>query len=570
MLITTNEREQNILKTAFEQQNIKVIITTPSYSNYIKILQFQVDIVLMELPTMHTEQLRFSSMIRKNVKTRKVPIIGYGNPFNEGMKAAFQSNGITQFIQRPLKFSALLDLIKKYLQALQKKVDDVSATKVSDKQTDIQAILNPETPAMKKLELMVKHVSGLMAFPFTVTKVLQMVDNEKTAAADLSKVIKTDPVISTHILKVSNSIFFASTTRRIESIKDAIVRIGFKETRRIVIGMMVMEIISKENRCPGFSRMDFWYHSLATAVICEYLAKHSGAMEREDAFMAGLLHDFGIVLLDEFYPTIFSKIMEATTTNSASFMASEREILKLSHNDLVKELFTLWKIPEAIRDAISLQYNIPPGAENEKPAYTKMSLGVYVSNLIAKALCAGAECDQYFSMLNDAVYDELKLTTLNSDTLSSYLNSQLEIYKRYFNIKTEGRESARNPKSIGIVKTGMCPFNPVEHYLAAQGHSIVRIKKGDSYEEYVGKCDIVFVWAHPETAPDNILPITRLSPKNAPAPGTQNGYAPVVLMVHQSSPLHGIRDIKNLTVMHNEFDLRQLDIILAEKAGGGD
>ncbi len=189
----------------------------------------------------------------------------------------------------------------------------------SERKEDISLILHPDTEPGRKIGAMVRHIANLAAFPFIVAKVLKIAGDEGTGAIELARAARADPYIVAHLLKISNSVFFASTHHRINSVKDAIIRIGFMETRRIVMGMSVMKLFETRNKNLGFDRVDFWYHSLAVAIIAEHAARRAGSVDAEEAFLAGLLHDLGIILLDDYFPEVFDAVLHDTAQHAGSF-----------------------------------------------------------------------------------------------------------------------------------------------------------------------------------------------------------------------------------------------------------
>jgi HD-like signal output (HDOD) protein/CheY-like chemotaxis protein len=560
MLIAVNERERQILNMAFSQQNIKIAQSDPTYANYIKVLQYIPDVIIMEIPKMGGDQFHFSSMVRQNKKTRKIPIIGYGDKVNEMEMRYITKKGINDYIERPLKFSLLLEIIQKYLKILNKSIDTGTNDTTSEKDEDIKQILDDTTLPSKKIELMVRHVSGLIAFPFTVAKVLHLTGSEKSGANDLAKVIEADPAITASILKVSNTVFFASLNRTISSIKDAVVRIGFKETKRIVMAMSVMDVFGKEDKSFGFNRMDFWVHSLATALIAERIAKRMGTVNTEEAFLAGLLHDFGILLLDEFFPSIFEKILEATTDNGSRFIDNEKKLLGITRNDIIKELFTNWKIPESIIEAIGTHYDIITEQKKFETANEKISLCVYMGNIIAKAYCLGEVCDQYVAPLENRLFEDAKMAAgLGKDFLES-INHELDVYRKFLNIKEEKRVVIRESKHIGIY----CPVNtlfvPVEEYLQAQGHNATRIPKSDSYTEFDQQFDAIVVWADKKTTCKSLSRLTSIvqRTKKEADTGQEPPLAPVCAIIYKDSTLAQEKPNK-ISLLYNECDLRKFD-----------
>lgn len=560
MLISVNERERQILNMAFSQQNIKIAQSDPTYSNYIKVLQYMPDVIIMEIPKMGGDQFHFSSMIRGNKKTRKIPVVGYGDKVNEMEMRYITKKGVNDYIERPLKFSLLLEIIQKYLKIINKSIDIANDDNTSEKDADIEQILDDNTLPSKKIELMVKHISGLIAFPFTVAKVLHLTGSEKSGAQDLAKVIEADPAITASILKVSNTVFFASLNRTISSIKDAVVRIGFKETKRIVMAMSVMDIFGKEDKCFGFNRMDFWVHSLATALISERIAKRMGNISTEEAFLAGLLHDFGILLLDEFFPSIFEKIVEATTNNGSRFIDNEKKLLKITRNDIIKELFTKWKIPDSIIEAIDTHYDIYSGNKKFETANEKISLCVYMGNIIAKTYCLGDVCDQYITPLENHLFEKTKMITgLGKDFLVS-INHDLDVYRKFLNIKEDKRVLIRENKQIGIFCSANSLFVPVEEYLKAQGHLATRIPKSDSYTDFDQQFDAVVVWADKKTTLDSLLRLTSIvqRTKKEIDINKEPPLAPVLAFIYKDLPL-AQEGTKKISLMYNEFDLRIFD-----------
>ncbi|MGD9202477.1 MAG: HDOD domain-containing protein, partial [Chitinispirillia bacterium] len=549
LLMAENERECQILKMAFEQYQAKVERTAPSYSNYVKAMQYEPDIIIMEFPKMNTEQCYFASLLRKNKKSRKIPIIGYGDTVDTGIKRYISQKGVNIYIERPLKFSPLLKTVEKYLKAVNKSILSNVKNKTSEKESDVEQILDSKTLPTKKIELMVKHISNLLAFPFTVAKVLHLTESSSSGAKDLAKVIEADPVIAANILKMSNAVFFASRNRRISSIKDAIVRIGFNETKRIVMTVSVMEIFKKEDNNFGFNRMGFWLHSLSTAIISSLLAKNMNKVNIDEAFLSGLLHDFGILLLDEFFPTVFSKILEKTTNNGSRFVDNEYEILGITHNDIVKELFNKWNIPDTITEGICRHYTIYDKQDQIQSNEDSIALCIAMGNTISKSLCFGKNCDQYIVPLNKWMFDKIKMPYGLSDKVKEKINTEIKLYQRFLNIDTEERPFKLDLKKIGVVNSLTCVFSPAEEYFKAQGHTIIRIPESDSYNEFNRQFDAICIWAENDFLPQQLKPLTSIIKRcdRELDPTQEPPFIPVLAITDKDSSLISMESTKNLS-----------------------
>lgn len=562
MLMSSNVREKQILAMAFEQLRIKVIHSDPSYANYVQTLQYQPDIILMEIPRLHSEHLHFSGLIRKHKKVKKIPIIGYGDKVSEAEIRGYATNGVNTYIDRPLKFSKILVIIQRYLKLINKSIDKKEDSESKENKFDIEKLLHEDTLPTQKIDIMVGNISSILAFPFTVAKVLQLTQSSKSGARDLAKVIEADPVLSTNILKVSNTVFFASMNRRINSIKDAIVRIGFNETKRITMAMKVMELFDKEKGSVGFDRLEFWHHSLVSALIAEYFARRLHDVNNEEAFLAGLLHDFGIILLDEFFPSIFDKILEKTTRNGSRFIDNEINLLGISHNDVIKELFSSWKIPDSITEAIYKHYTICLKEKRLETAAEKLAVCTAMSNIIAKSMNIGASCDQYIIPLSNWLFESVKLPNGLGSAFYQEIQQELKVYREFLNIKLDPLQKNETVRQIAVFTPVRQNFIPIVPYLQSLGHTVVPIPPSDSYNDFHKKFDTICVWANKECSPESIAPLTRLFRRvneNSSEQNSNESIAPSLIFIHKDEPCRIKSDQKYISLMYNQCDLRTLD-----------
>lgn len=578
MMLTENPRETQILKMAFEQAQVKPLLSKPSYANYIKALQYVPDVILMEMPRHNNEQLHFARLIRQHRKTRHIPLIAYGDETDPALKRGMLRSGVESYLERPLKFSQLMQIVGARLKQQNKSLEVSSSRRPpGEKEQDIELILDPNTLATKKIELVVKHISGLMAFPFTVAKVLQLAGGDKSGASDLAKVIEADPVIATNILKVSNSVFFASANRRINSIKDAIVRVGFRETKRIVMGMAVMELFEKDSNSIGFDRVDYWYHSLATALFAERVAKRMGKINVEEAFLGGLLHDFGLLLFDEFFPTVFEKVLEATTNDGSSFNEAAIKLLGISHTDVVAELFELWKIPQVLAEAVTSQYSICDEQKTIDTPGKRMALCISIGNLLSKSYRFGALCDQYVIALDGWVFREARMPSGPGKALIDGVREEISMYRQFLKIDDRGPagrggiEDEARALHIGVVNFGDSPFVGPEEYLRSQGHRLQRVPPADSYSTFDGKFDAMLGWTGAETTPFEVAALLNTLQRKRDDRGKDDQtppLAPVLAFVPDGSTLPRSPELAEASFMRQDFDLRLLDRSITMLLGG--
>lgn len=566
MLVVENERESQILKLAFEQRGITIISSKAQYQNYIKIMQYMPDIIMMEIPPIHMQQIHFAELLKNHKKTKRIPLVGYGDKMQQGEKNAIINVGINFYFERPLKFTQLIKVIETLLKHFNKTIEN--KTPVLDKEKDIELLLTSNTLPLKKIEIMTSYVSSLLAFPFTVTKVLSLAESEKSAAGDLARVIEADPVLSTQILKLSNSVLFTSLNRRISTIKDAIVRIGFRETKRLVMSMSVMQLFDEKNKNIGFDRMGFWCHSLASSIIAERLAKRMGGVNADEIFLAGLLHDFGVIVLDEFFPTIFSKILEDTTNTSGQFIDREKALLGIHHNDVIAELFTKWKLPDLVRESVVHQYDAESYTDSFDTPEKKSAAMVFMGNICAKTILLGKECDQYIQPIPHEFFVLAKMQSGFTKAFLDDVTHEMDIYREFLKLDISDKPASHEgdvlseKTRIGIVNVSKDVFIPPFLYFQKLGCAVSTVPAESDKSQLDSAFDMFVLWADANTTgaqAKEFSHIIRFS-EAPPSPDKPPAFAPVLAVLPVNCVCTGKEaDLQQVSFLYNRFDLRQLD-----------
>jgi HD-like signal output (HDOD) protein len=568
LLMSNHEREAQVLNLGLSQSGVQVVRSKADYKNYTLSLQYQPDFLLMELPKVCTEEMYIAGLIKKHPRFRKLPIIGYGDPVEAAVKKGITSGGFSAYLERPLKFSDILELIDKILNTASKPLAAGAPKSEEKKKVDYDKILSPATPASEKIETMTLYVSRLMAFPFTIAKVLRITNDEKSGAGHLSQAISVDPNITTNILKVSNSVFFVSSNRRISSIKEAIVRIGFAETKKIVMGMMVPKMLSETIKSLGFNRMDFWHHSLAAGLFAEKLAKFMTDLTPEMAFLAGLLHDIGIIIIDEFFPDFFAASLKETSAHSSHFPEEQTALFGMDHKDLIAKLFPTWKMPQELTNAIINQFHCADAVDKVDTMEKKLTLCVMLGNILAKVAHFGRECDQFVWPIENWVFEQTHIGSIITEKFIEDVHQGIIKYSSFLGLEqcdyTMDLKSKADAADfrIGILNTADHIFIPAELYLQSKGYCVERIIEPESKTaEQSKKFSLVIVWAGSVAITSEYVAAHAhfAHYQKGPKVETTNvEHAPVLLLV---APDFGSADsfAPEISLMSNRFDLRELD-----------
>lgn len=193
-----------------------------------------------------------------------------------------------------------------------------------------------QTERMKKILALVDKMPPL---PATSAKIAQIANDGESTVADMDKVVSTDPIVSTKILKLVNSAYYG-LSQKITTTSRAIGHLGMNNVKNIVIAEVVMktmrESVVDQNPHKEQIMREFWNHSVGCSVAVKLIGKKAGYPPREieELTLAALVHDLGAIVLFNYNADEFVKAMEYSKTNNVSFMKAEHAIYE---PDLVTE-----------------------------------------------------------------------------------------------------------------------------------------------------------------------------------------------------------------------------------------
>jgi len=209
---------------------------------------------------------------------------------------------------------------------------------------EIQSLL----PSREHIEKVLGHtLQDLPAFPVVAAKLLEMTRNERLSTADIAKVVETDPTIAAKVLTIVNSAAFGSL-RRISSIRHAVVLLGTSEIRTIALGVTLFENVVKRSRESKFDRIFFWKHSLAIAGLCRIMAEQTGYPNPDEAYVAGLLHDIGKIILDASNRIRYGDFVANLGDFLGPIVERERQVISLGHDDIGAYYCDDWNMPDRL------------------------------------------------------------------------------------------------------------------------------------------------------------------------------------------------------------------------------
>lgn len=258
-------------------------------------------------------------------------------------------------------------------------------------------------------EKIVQATGDLPAMPHVASMVLQKLGNPNTSPKELHHLISTDQALAARVLKVANSPLYGCS-RAINRLSDAVVIMGFDSLRSLVMSSVMQDLF----RSFGLTEKLLWEHSFGCAAISKLVAKVIRYPKIEEAFLAGLLHDIGKVVLNLKIPDKTREVVQEVYNNPGTgFLQAEQEAFGFNHAQVGKLIAKKWNFAETIEETISCHHE--PRQAKILPVLTVI---INFSNLICHKLELGPARNPDLDFFK---FESTRLLRFNEETLGKLL-----------------------------------------------------------------------------------------------------------------------------------------------------
>ncbi|MDH3348446.1 MAG: HDOD domain-containing protein [Desulfobulbaceae bacterium] len=204
----------------------------------------------------------------------------------------------------------------------------------------------------KEIQLFVRKMPSLST---TVSKVLEICSRTDTSPNDLNRVISLDPVLTGQVLKLINSAYY-SLMNRVTSLTRAIVMLGLNTVKNLALSTAVIGCVKQTKKSRVLPIHKFWIHSIGVGVLAKLLAAEVGVPvnEREEFFVAGLLHDLGKIPMGDEY----AEVITTARQEQYDLIDVERRDLETSHEEIGKLIAEKWALSPSLTDVICHHHSL--------------------------------------------------------------------------------------------------------------------------------------------------------------------------------------------------------------------
>ena len=249
---------------------------------------------------------------------------------------------------------------------------------------------NKDSKEIIKTRILSK-LADIKSFPQFVLETMKKLNDPSSNAADVAKSLSRDEGLVLRVLKLANSAAYGMT-RKISNISEAISLLGYKNVSNIILAAEVYSSMDKGLSGYALDRGELWRHSLMVAYASRYLAKITKSVNTEDAYVGGLLHDIGKVILNDYVRFGYGIIVKMVEEKHITFTEAELSVLGFDHAMIGSVLVERWEMPESYRFAVEYHHK-PNELPEDKAQYQSLLDVVSVANAVCLMLGVGLGAD---------------------------------------------------------------------------------------------------------------------------------------------------------------------------------
>jgi HD-like signal output (HDOD) protein len=256
------------------------------------------------------------------------------------------------------------------------------------------------------LQRLFARISEISSLPTVAMQIVQLVNDPKTGADDLLDAIRGDPALAMRVMRTVNSSYYA-LDQKVADLKQGITLLGFNEVRNLALTAYVAPLFRESEKHGEYTRGGLWNHMVGVGMVARHIAGLVKNVPPQEAYLAGLLHDLGLALIDQYLHRPFCRILDLLTEENR-LVDLEMKLLGFDHATLGRFVTEEWHLPEHLSASV--------GAHHAPEEYSGPHQGIVYVVALANFFCH--------------LKNTTSLGVRNVETPSPDLFAELGIHKR--------------------------------------------------------------------------------------------------------------------------------------------
>lgn len=269
------------------------------------------------------------------------------------------------------------------------------------------------------LDQILERVESLPHLPDTALRLVQIISNPQAPLTEIVDAVRYDQALTAEVLRLCNSAYFG-LARTIRSLDDAVTLLGTVRVFQLVMAAHARTFFSKPQEGYGLPAGALWEHSVAVAIAAQALSRRLRLPDAGLLFTAGLLHDAGKIVLNEFVGREYAEIARRVLEERVAFTEAEQAVLGYTHAEVGARLAERWQLPPDIVDCIRFHHT--PLART--PVLPLLD-AVHLADAVAMMLGLGTGDDGLSYRAAPSVLERNQLTETDLESLGVETHGEL-------------------------------------------------------------------------------------------------------------------------------------------------
>jgi len=253
-------------------------------------------------------------------------------------------------------------------------------------------------------EKLVQGVVGLVSLPEICIRISEMIDNPRSSASTIGKIISQDAALTARLLKIVNSAFYRFPSR-VETVSRAITIIGHRELRDLILAATVSGVFERIST-DLIDIDEFWRHGIYTGIVSRLIAERCRVLHSERLFVAGLMHNIGQLILAYKLSRYYRAALLMAEEEGIPMPLAEQKTFGYDHAEVGAELMKSWNFPEGHQ--FVARYHHSP----EKASAFRLEVAiVHVAETISRMAQYGEDNFDYITQIDRSIRRMVDLST---------------------------------------------------------------------------------------------------------------------------------------------------------------
>ncbi|MDQ7780019.1 MAG: HDOD domain-containing protein, partial [Planctomycetota bacterium] len=287
----------------------------------------------------------------------------------------------------------------------------------------------------KKLTLeQIDKYESLPTLPAVVVRVLEVVLDSDSSAKDAAAIVASDPALAAKVLKVVNSPAYG-LRQKVSTVGHAVAMLGFATLKGLVLSITVFDELLDKRIPIGLDKALYWQHSLAVGAAAKCLAIVSHYDLPEEAYVAGLLHDTGKVVMDFILKEEYGRTLDSIRQQNADPAAAELAMVGISHAEVGSRLLARWNLPQILQLAIKYHHEEPTKPDDIPDRALQLAAILHVADFACWAQGLGSVEASRPPALNPKAESRVKLDKRKTERVMEAVDTELKKLSDMFNLE---------------------------------------------------------------------------------------------------------------------------------------